>query len=125
MHTKEPWTYARIEATPTGSLEPYSPWIDGAGPRLVTVDRSKCIHADDMRRIVACVNACTGYSNEALEQPGGFMQTLGNALDEIKELKQQRDALLAALKQARSDLGAVGCHIGRGRCDAAIAKVKP
>ena len=123
MHTKEPWTYARIEATPTGSLEPYSPWIDGAGPRLVTVDRSKCIHADDMRRIVACVNACAGLSTHELEAYERA-DWLSNGLKAMK-YKQQRDALLAALKQARSDLGAVGCHIGRGRCDAAIAKVKP
>lgn len=66
-HTPEPWTYARIEASPTGAIQPYSPWINGAGPRLVNVDRSYCIHADDMRRIVACVNACAGMKTEELE----------------------------------------------------------
>ena len=122
-HTKEPWTYARIEATPTGSLEPYSPWIDGAGPRLVTVDRSKCIHADDMRRIVACVNACAGLSTHELEAYERA-DWLSNGLKAMK-YKQQRDVLLAAAENLVTVKGRYHTEKAYKALEATIAKVKP
>jgi hypothetical protein len=52
------------------------------------------------RRIVACVNACAGLSTEVLEQPGIIHHRIESACGELYEVKQQRDALLAALKMA-------------------------
>jgi hypothetical protein len=71
-HTKEPWPYYRINPeTATASFnQPYSPIIVGAGPRFVTGDKGAIIgiHADDYRRIAACVNACAGLPTEILEK---------------------------------------------------------
>lgn len=130
-HTKEPWAYARIEGSNSASSwhEPYSPWINGAGPRLVSVGRSIMIHADDYRRIVACVNACAGIPVETLEAVAtdrqfwpidldgssrkGLITLLGiqnftvqdlkkqSDSETRKKLKKQRDELLAALNFAR------------------------
>ena len=52
------WVSAR--AQDTASMNPVAPcsyWVDGAGPRRVAVDRSVCIHADDMDYIAALHNA--------------------------------------------------------------------
>lgn len=54
---------------------------------------TKVAAAERARRIVACVNACAGVSTEMLEG--------GAYLDAIK---MQRDALAAALRDARNEL---------------------
>lgn len=69
MHSPEPWVYSRIEAQSAANYhEPCSPFVIGAGPRLVRVDRTTMIHADDYQRIVACVNACAGIPTKELQQ---------------------------------------------------------
>lgn len=53
------------------------------------------VEIDYARRIVACVNACDGLSNEALEEPGVFQSRIGELMGELREVKLQRDNLLA------------------------------
>lgn len=56
-----------------------------------------CMGSDaeaNVRRIVACVNACEGVSTERLENNYGQGYS---AHDEVKDLRQQRDNLKASL----------------------------
>ena len=79
------------------------------GPELIggmPVDRVMPAE-DNARRIVACVNACSGIRTEALEHRAHMLKAHD---DTIAELKRQRDELLKALgaaipliKQARLD----------------------
>lgn len=60
-------------------------------------------HGDEqkanVRRIVACVNACEGIPTDYLESPDdNAMQIAKRGYAEIVALRQQRDELLAALK---------------------------
>lgn len=52
---------------------------------------------ENARRIVACVNACAGIPTELIEE-GGFAAV---PVITHREVKQQRDKLLAALKVMR------------------------
>ena len=91
----EPWVYSRVDPSPSSSFhEPYSLWIIGAGPRLVTVNRSQCIHADDYKRIVECVNACASYSTEYLSELNRDGLLTGPALrEEHRQIKQELERL--------------------------------
>lgn len=57
---------------------------------------------ENCRRIVACVNACAGLPQDALD--GGWT-ALGMS-EYAKSVEQQRDDLLAALKESRRELHA-------------------
>ena len=52
------------------------------------------------RRIVACINACEGFSDEELEGADLFKDSIESDA-EIIALRQQRDELLAALRGLR------------------------
>ncbi len=108
MHTPEPWIYTRIESQSAteGFFEPYSPWVAGAGPRIVNINRSICMHADDMRRIVACVNACVGVPNDTLDKIAN-KQMDGSEFFELAKVQAQRDELLATLTELRDVLKTV------------------
>ncbi|MFR9719917.1 hypothetical protein ACL00X_11230 [Aeromonas diversa] len=87
-HEREPWVLGgcsgRMVTTPGGYVG------DGF---IADVDTK-----DTARRIVACVNACEGMSNDELE--GGLL--LGVMGKRIATLEQQRDELLAALEDIRA-----------------------
>lgn len=53
----------------------------------------------DMRRIVACVNACAGISTEALESTGSVILSA----ESYGAVQRQRDELLAALRYVLED----------------------
>ena len=55
------------------------------------------------RRVIACINACEGFSDEELEGADLFKDSI-ESQSEIVALKQQRDDLLAALQDALGDL---------------------
>lgn len=78
-------------------------------------------HAEERaRRIVACVNACAGYSTEDLEQFGRFISTAENV---IPLLEQKCDDLLEALTTIMRYPG-IREYLGSltsGRADKAIA----
>jgi hypothetical protein len=98
-HTKEPWLV--IDAD-----NHHGTYIENSDGDticdLYVMDRvaQKPIEQDNAennaRRIVACVNACVGYTNEELENhPQPIMTQLLNQRD---KLEQQRNALLEELK---------------------------
>lgn len=83
-HTPEPW------AIDTG--ETYT--VIHAGNKLIVSFREPgIVTAANAKRIVACVNSCKGVSNEWLQS-----HSVQARIDEIAELKQQRDQLLEALQ---------------------------
>jgi len=89
-HTPEPWVYGgMVKAEAAQAYEAFSPWIENAGPRTTPVGKSVCIVDADMKRLVACVNACTGMTDPEKE---------------VAELRKQRDELLAACASVHSVL---------------------
>jgi nitroreductase len=109
-HTKEPWRIGRF----TGPAS-YDEVRETVGNMDVVVDTDTGPYVlagcninfpDDARanarRIVACVNACAGYSTDDLEHFGRFLSSgEADALAEHHALiEQQRDELLAALEYA-------------------------
>lgn len=88
----------------------------------------------DMRRVVACVNACAGIDTRQLETYHANGEILRD-IDERVKAEQQRDELLSVLKKARPFVNAWpqcrGSRVpyvnGAGlleEVDAAIAKVE-
>ena len=114
-HTPEPWKISHDDSTEEWSIVTNQQGSiianvnEETGPELVGSDpvMRKMPGLENARRIVACVNACSGIRTEALEHRAHML----NAHDDtIAELKRQRDELLAALgaavpliKQARLD----------------------
>ena len=90
------WVAARVEPqTVTQPFnKPYSPWILGAGPRGVSVDRNTCLHADDAEYIAALHNA--------------FPEIMA----ELSRLRQSE----AELNVERVELGCAGHFIAANRC---------
>ena len=112
-HTPEPWKISHDDSDEEWSVITNNSGsivanVNGrTGPELVgdmPVDRVMPAE-DNARRIVACVNACTGIRTEALEHRAHMLKAHDYT---IAELKLQRDVLLAAvgvaiplIKQAR------------------------
>ena len=101
-HTKEPWA-----ADEFGQIN------DSEGKPIVG-------HPYNARRIVACVNACAGLPNDALD--GGW--TAAGLSEYAKRLEQQRDELLAAAKNLRDVKGRHHSEQAFNALVAAIAKVE-
>ena len=93
--------------------------------------------AANARRIVACWNACEGFSTKALETQSVLLitpSTMVDAPSEAAELRAQRDELLQALQTAKQALAAAKqampmnweasalCEQAEDIADAAIAK---
>lgn len=91
---KEPLIYTRVDPqTATSSFyEPYSMQILGNSPRFVTGDKGSVlgIHADDYRRICACVNAMQGVSTEILEDYTGAEPSKSVLFRAIEDATMQR-----------------------------------
>ena len=87
-HTKEPW-----EAVNRG--DDYADDIDATNESGHQVTLALSVGKVNARRIVACVNACAGLSNDALD--GGW--TAADLSAYAKQLEQQRDELLEALEK--------------------------
>ena len=116
-HTPEPWSYQA--SIPEDGFECF--FINGERKRISDFDGPQ----DDeqfanVRRIVACVNACAGIPTDDLEQcPSGGLFHLA---DHANELVKQRDELLAALRPLiTSRMGAEQIREGIQK---AIARVK-
>lgn len=97
-HTKEPWKVDGSEMLIHTRNEGYTfqPMVaDTAMPNLNINDCRA-----NASRIVACVNACKGITNEELEWIASTGGMLGPRQD-ISMLAEQRDELLASLKRIR------------------------
>ena len=79
-----------------------------------------CDQEANSRRIVACVNACEGLSQDALD--GGW--TAKGISDYAKELEAQRDELLLALKAAETVVRNCGFPKGASAIYELIAKIE-
>ena len=91
-HTPEPWN---IYFNSQDDFVIRKMFADGQESHVVARCHSGAANA---RRIVACVNACEGFSIEELEGANLFKDSIESDA-EIRELKKQRDELLEALKQ--------------------------
>ena len=109
-HTPEPWKISHDDSTEEWSIVTNQQGSiianvnEETGPELVGSDpvMRKMPGLENARRIVACVNACSGIRTEALEHRAHML----NAHDDtIAELKRQRDELLEALELARDYVG--------------------
>ena len=103
-HTPEPW---RIGAMESGLVA-----IDGADGSEVT----GFINPEDARRIIACLQSCSGIPTEQLEAyPGAVLRVM-----------QQRDELLVALENGRRFIDLISPFEGdvTRQIDKAIASVK-
>lgn len=109
MHSKEPWRsrplmQGGVQVIENG--EPYAIAIVSA-PSLDTgkgvfVPIEGVDHVANARRVVACVNACTGVDTGALEKmPGSFGDLLSL---EFTDVVSQRDTLLAALRAIKQEI---------------------
>lgn len=102
-HTPEPWIASKLSEMFNES--------EILGPDGINIlsDRygpdGKVSH-EDAARIVACVNACKGISNDVLEELNGelgkYLSEQGRSIytlvKDMREAQQQRDELLAALE---------------------------
>lgn len=102
-HTKEPWSYRRADGIDSPSSEDYKIFSDDGALvaetfELIGKHRATDQHAN-ARRIVACVNACTGISNDVLDA-GAIVESdkLYAADKALGAAIRQRDELLGVLK---------------------------
>lgn len=110
-HTKEPWSFSNDL---NGRVN-----IFGNGGQQVIFSGAQFINQpNNVRRIVACVNACRGVSNEDLEMDNAaFIQVFNERsqlrddlataeqdarqkMARISRLEAEREQMLAVLKQA-------------------------
>ena len=150
QHTPEPWSYQA--SIPEDGFECF--FINGKSKRISDFDGPQDEEQfSNVRRIVAAVNACAGFSIEELEGASLFNDSI-SAQDEIDSLKseveemkliiatdtgtesavaamqKQRDELLAALKKMQKCKSIYNMFPSSGRksygsiVDDALASVK-
>lgn len=92
-HTKGPWHI--VEGRTHGSLEVFS-----GDTAIAEIWRrgNASLEMANAQRIVACINACEGFSTEELEGANLCKDSIESDA-EILALRQQRDELIAALKR--------------------------
>lgn len=102
QHTNEPWSINEW-TQPDSSIA-----IGAIGTpliaRIILRDVSINEQKANVRRIVACVNACAGLTTAELELAAIFGERLQAKLVGAK-YKQQRDALVAAIQQTLDENG--------------------
>lgn len=136
-HTPEPW---RIKchtcASPAEIDEGDDYTIQGEDGTPVAFE--PCMadpnRGADARRIVACVNACRGMTNEQLDSirliSGSLLNRFGEQMHLLGQAEKQRDELLAAMEKISalrgSEHGTVGMMLAAAMqiADKAIAGMK-
>ena len=115
-HTPEPWN---IYFNSQDDLVIRKMFADGQESHVVARCHSGAANA---RRIVACVNACEGFSIEELDGANLFKDSIESDA-EILDLKKQRDELLVAVQYA-ADVFAeyVALHKAKGATGAEKAQ---
>lgn len=103
-HTKEPWKYGKELAAHSGEfLISMDTGDRGQGVAIAETRPGSGQEKANAQRIVACVNACSGFTDEELldtyicERP--LRQVMLEYKAECSRLANQRDELLAALKE--------------------------
>ncbi len=82
MHTKEPWCVKKNRLDVT-IVEGDDPDIQCPYVEIVEFSSNDEIDTEHAERIVACVNACAGISNESLD--AGVLDGLADNLNKQKE----------------------------------------
>lgn len=137
-HTQEPWRIDDERDTYTKGLHICGDADDesnGCGIAGIWIDGEldHDTQRENARRIVACVNACAGSTDEQLKligDLGGIHAATILRCREVTELEQQLDGLLVAAVKARSALAhadskAPGLYGGAyAELDKAIAKAR-
>lgn len=97
-HTPEPLHYMPLPAADGTFMV-----LGGQGQDYGLV--ASCTTEEDARRIVACVNACAGMTNEQIDNvcmiSGSLLNRFGEQMAYLGQVEKQRDELLAALEFAR------------------------
>lgn len=111
-HTPEPWHLCEVE-NETGRIKHLVP-VDAEKMSLLTIVENyqatfaAIYNDDDARRIVACVNACAGMTNEQLDNicmiSGSLLNRFGEQMHYLGQVEQQRDELLAELEWCAKSL---------------------
>ena len=118
-HTAEPWAVCGYGG-PNASPDEYAVWAASATvahiyPRSETSDPS-ATQAANARRIVACVNACAGLTEQEL---GRFIDVADALRERVRSLEESLgDAcvfLLQAAEQGTLDAGEVGTLVAAYR----------
>lgn len=91
MHTQEPWRLEKAEPERPGNYYVLAPDMNLAIARVY-----ENAGEANARRIVACVNACSRFSTEHLEN---YPLISEHGFSMYESVKAQRDELLAALKR--------------------------
>lgn len=121
-HTPEPWIYQEDSDAYTHIIRQKADqrMIIAYGPQS-----SKGNVEHNIRRIVACVNACAGISTEALEAEGSAVMGWNRTARKLIDVAKQRDELLAALVKAADAFWKLdNADIHAQEAEAAIASVK-
>lgn len=87
MHIPEPWKVSEESFDNDGIQESVIRGLDGRAAIAVTLDfgeNNPDAREENARRIVACVNACKGFSTEVLENILLMGDTLLSRLDSMK-----------------------------------------
>lgn len=93
-HTPEPWA-VKGAAIRTA---------DGIGIDVIATMQvsNQPFWDEDARRIVACVNACAGMTNEQIDNvcmiSGSLLNRFGEQMAYLGQVEKQRDELLAAIE---------------------------
>ena len=113
-HTPEPWRVDQRDKS----------WVicdENHSLTMISDDIFGAIDEANAARIVACVNACAGISNEQLEDVGNICRLVTEAL----QAEAQRDELLEALKMAAAVMTACDApEVSQKTVRELIAKMK-
>ena len=102
QHTKEPWFYSETDdgfAEITNDERAAGEYISIAEVPTGFSGKIGAEQEANARRIVACVNAFAGISTENIEENKPLAEVLRWLNERIRMAEQQRDKLLAALKE--------------------------
>ena len=107
QHTPTPWFVSRITSSKLDIIDNEGFHIARCSADKIGKGNSIVANAvPNSRRIVACVNACDGFSSEVLENVTLLGDTIlsrfENQSETFSKIEQQRDELLAALIQAKA-----------------------
>ena len=115
-HTPDPW-FAWADNNNCFKVGPSSNYTVA---QIFHTPETDC-HDGNARRIVSCVNACTGIPTEILEHATDFGAAV---IQTIQSVRKQRDELLAALNESLECVEDGDWQSARRVISAAISSVK-
>jgi hypothetical protein len=111
MHTPEPWKVdsewpcSIVDSTDSGIIECWEEGDNGMAFEPYDIKATEENAKSNAIRIVACVNACAGSTDDELKliaDMGGFDTAAVMRWEKVRELTQQREELLAAFEKYAS-----------------------